>query len=82
MKGRLLMSLESTTAAASFFGKQELFKRKISSPEELFQEIDKVGPKEIMDFSQKYFQKKNLNLAFVGPARKFDKLTQIVSKFE
>jgi len=82
MKGRLLMSLESTTSAASFFGKQELFRRKIDSPEELFQEIDKVGPEEIIDLSQRYFQKKNLNLAFVGPARKNEKLTQILSRFE
>ncbi len=82
MKGRILMSLESTTSAASFFGKQELFKNEIQSPEDLFQEIDKVGPKEILNFSQKYFQKNNLNLAFIGPAKKTEKLTKIISKFD
>ncbi|MDZ7611648.1 MAG: pitrilysin family protein [Candidatus Moranbacteria bacterium] len=67
IKGKTLMSLESSSAVANFFGNQELFRKEIKKPAELFNKIDKVASAEIRRVAKKIFQDKNLNLAIIGP---------------
>lgn len=77
LKGKTLMSLESTSSVASFFGDQELFKEGIKTPVELFKEIEKVTPKQLQRIAKKIFRDQTLNLAVIGPYKdeeKFQKL--------
>ncbi len=67
LKGTMTMSLESSSAVASFLGNQELFRGKLRQPKELFTEIDKVTADDIMKIAKKYMINQNLNLAIVGP---------------
>jgi predicted Zn-dependent peptidase len=78
LKGKTMMTLESSSAVASFLGDQELFRRKIKQPEELFIEIDKVTADDIIKASRKYLVNKNLNLAVVGPHKNESELKKFL----
>lgn len=67
IKGNTLMSLESTTAVANFFGDQELFYGKVRDPQELFDKIDAVTSDDLKGMARRMFINKNLNLAVIGP---------------
>ena len=79
-KGRLALLLESSDARASFYATQEIFERKIMSPKEIMNEIDKITTDDILKVAKDIFKPKNLNLALVGPYKdkeKFKKLLKL-----
>lgn len=78
LKGKMLMSLESSSAQASFFGDQELFKGKVDMPEILFSKIDKVSQDDIMKTAKNIFANKGLNLALIGPHKNLDELKNML----
>lgn len=78
LKGKMLMSLESSSAQASFFGDQELFKGKIDMPEILFSKIDKVSQDDIIKTAKNIFANKGLNLALIGPHKNLDELKNML----
>jgi predicted Zn-dependent peptidase len=61
------LELESSDAWTSFYGMQEILKKKIKSPEEVEKEVRKVTAKQIQDMAKKIFVNKHLNLALIGP---------------
>lgn len=67
MKGRMMLSLESSDARASYYAFQELLEGKISTPEDEFKNIDAVTAKDIQNFAREVFTNENLNLVVVGP---------------
>lgn len=79
IKGRALISLESSDAQAYFYGKQELLRDKIISMEEIFKEIDQVTAEEIQLVSKNIFKPENLNLAMVGPSLKEKEFIKLIN---
>ena len=80
LKGKMILGLESSDAKASFFGTQELLRRKIQTPEQIFAKIDKVTKKDIQRVAKSLFKKENLNLALIGPFKddkQFKKLLKL-----
>ena len=67
IKGKTMMALESSSAVASFLGDQELFRREIKEPQEIFDKIDQVTAEEIHQVAEEIFVKEQLNLAIIGP---------------
>ncbi|MEA1926139.1 MAG: pitrilysin family protein [Patescibacteria group bacterium] len=67
LKGRMLMSLESTSAVATFFGDQELFRKEIRTPQQLFEKIDGISAEDIQHVAKKIIRNGGLNVAVVGP---------------
>ena len=67
IKGKTMMALESSSAVASFLGDQELFRREIKEPQEIFDKIDQVTAEEIRQVAEEIFVKEQLNLAIIGP---------------
>lgn len=78
LKGKTLMSLESTSAVTSFFGEQELFRGKVESPEKIFEKIDQVTADDVQKIAQEILVNKNLNLAIVGPHAETQELKSIL----
>ncbi len=78
LKGRALMNLESSSAVATFFGDQELFKKKIKKAEEIFQKIDRVTESDIKKIAKKIFVSNGLNLAVIGPQKNEEKISKIL----
>ncbi len=72
IKGRTVMSLESSSTMASFFADQEILTGKISTPEEKLAKIDLVTVADIQRVAQDIFKEEKLNLALIGPFKKKD----------
>lgn len=80
IRGRMAISLESSSSLASFITSQELLCGKILTPEEKFAKISAVTAKDLQRVAKKIFTEKGLNLAIIGPFRdgkKFEKLLKL-----
>lgn len=76
-KGKMALLLETSDSQASFFGMQELLKKEILTPEQVYQEIDKITADDILKVAKTIFKPEKLNLALLGPFEdksKFEKL--------
>ncbi|MGB9743480.1 MAG: M16 family metallopeptidase [Minisyncoccales bacterium] len=79
-KGHLALSLESSDAQASFYGLQEILENKILTPEQIFREVDKITPNDMLKLAKEIFQPARLNLAIIGPFKEkeyFQKLLKL-----
>lgn len=77
LKGHIALSLEETESINHFFGEEELIMGKVKTPEEVFENIDKVTSQQVVALAKKYFVKSSLNLAIIGPFKSklaFEKL--------
>ena len=78
IKGISVMGLESSDDVAMFFIDQELKKKKIMTPQEIFARIDKVTTEDILRVAKDIFQNETLNLAVIGPHKDAKKLTKLL----
>ncbi|MFH1232301.1 MAG: pitrilysin family protein [Patescibacteria group bacterium] len=71
--GRTALQLEESDSIASWYAqqaitfKQQKVSKKILSPSDYYQKIDKVSAEEIMKVAQEIFIDNKLNLAIIGP---------------
>ncbi|MDO8620878.1 MAG: pitrilysin family protein [Candidatus Levybacteria bacterium] len=66
IKGHLVLELEDSRSVAGFYASQELLEKKIKSPDNFIENIDKVTAGEVYSVAKKYFVKAGLNLAVIG----------------
>ncbi|HOI59735.1 MAG TPA: pitrilysin family protein [Candidatus Pacearchaeota archaeon] len=81
LKGKTVLSIESSNAKANFYGIQELLKGEIKEINDLFKEIDKVTVEDIMRVSNDVFTFEKLNLAIIGPFENKDKFKKILLSY-
>ncbi len=67
IRGRMILSLESSDEIAGFLAGQELMKRKIEKPEEILAKIGKVTAGDVQRVARETFVNEKLNLAMIGP---------------
>ena len=65
----MILHLESSNAKANFYGMQELLRREMLTPEEIYGKIDKVTPLEVRTVARDIFRPEKLNLVVLGPYR-------------
>jgi len=70
VRGQMALSLESSSDWASFYGEQEILRKKILTPQEILANFDKVRLEDIIRVGQEIFKNERLNAAFVGPVGK------------
>ncbi len=78
LKGHLALSLEDTSSVNAFFGDQQLFSKKVLTPNEVFAKIDKVTADEVYFEAKRLFVPQRLNLAIIGPYENGDKFNKII----
>lgn len=78
LKGKTILSLESSHSLASFYAWQELLEDKILTPSEVFKKIDQVTESDILRVAQDIFTPKKLNLALIGPFEEKEKFQQLL----
>jgi len=76
--GNMKLSLESSDDIASFYGGQELLRRKIKNAEQKAAEIRKVTAKDIQKIANEIFRNSKLNLALIGPFKEKNKFLEIL----
>lgn len=79
IKGKSLMGLEASDEVAMFFASQEMKKKKILTPQEIFAKIDKVTAIDILKVAQEIFSQKRLNLAIIGPHKDAQKTKALLN---
>ncbi|MEX0888080.1 MAG: insulinase family protein, partial [Patescibacteria group bacterium] len=67
LRGDLVLGLESTSGACSYFLGQEVLEKKIETPKEKLAKIDAVTAEDIQKVAQELFVDAGLNLALIGP---------------
>ena len=78
LKGRMILSLESSDSQASFYADQELLEEKILTPEQIFKKIDAVSANDIIKTARDIFQPEKLNLALIGPFKRKEKFQRLL----
>jgi len=77
LAGSMALAFESTDEVASFLGGQELFYRKILTPKDILDKVEKVTKGDIMKIVRGLFRKDKINLAAIGPeddAKPYEKI--------
>ena len=77
MAGSMALAFESTDEVASFLGGQELFYRRILTPKDILDKLEKVTKGDIMKVVRELFRKNSINLAAIGPqddAKPYEKI--------
>jgi len=77
-KGKMTLILETSDAQASFFGLQELLKKEILTPEEVYKKIDKITENDILKVARDIFKPEKLNLALIGPFKDKDRFQKLL----
>ena len=81
LRGRLVLELEDSSDLAGFFGRQELYTRKIKTPDEKFAEYEAVTAADIRAVAKDIIRKNRASLALIGPfkdqERHFAKLVKL-----
>ncbi len=80
IKGKSTLALEDNQARLDWFLEQVAFHRKIETPQQFFDAIDKITAKDIQKVARDIIQEKNLTLAVIGPYKSdkhFKKLLKI-----
>lgn len=67
LKGKMVLRLEDSESLADYFGKQELFFKKLETPEDKLKKYFRVRAKDILDAARKIIVQERLNLALIGP---------------
>jgi predicted Zn-dependent peptidase len=79
IKGRMAISLESSSNLANFVASQDLLTGKILTPREKFDKINAVTAKDVQRVARKIFVLEKTNLALIGPYKDKIKLQKIIN---
>ncbi|KKT26392.1 MAG: Peptidase M16 domain protein [Parcubacteria group bacterium GW2011_GWA2_43_9b] len=77
LQGSLRLGLETSDEMASWIGVQELLRKEILTPEQIFSKIKAVSAQDLQRVARDIFQPAKLNLALIGPFKekeRFEKL--------
>lgn len=69
LKGRTLLALEGSDEQADFYGKQELFKKKVLSPEEKLARFFAVKRQDVQKAAKDIFHTNRIRAAMIGPLK-------------
>jgi predicted Zn-dependent peptidase len=79
LRGSLVLGLESTSGACSYFLGQEVLEGKVETPEEKLKKIDAVTADDVQKVAQEIFVTKGLNLALIGPFSDSDRFRHLLA---
>lgn len=69
LKGAMIIDFENPMELAEFFGYQSLFSRKILTPKQILDKIDKVTSSDIQKVANEFFKPELLNIAMIGKGK-------------
>ena len=78
--GTTRLSLETSDEMAMWIGEQEILRKEILTPEQIFSKIKAVSAADLQRVARDIFQPAQLNLALIGPFKekeRFEKLLRI-----
>ncbi|MBI2628121.1 MAG: insulinase family protein [Candidatus Niyogibacteria bacterium] len=79
-RGTMALSFESSDEVASFYGEQAFFQKKILSPEEIWQKMEKFSRDDLARAARDLFHPSRFNLAIIGPHQDADFYQKLLEK--
>jgi predicted Zn-dependent peptidase len=67
IKGKTTLALEDNQVRLDWFMERVAFFKKISTPDDAFEKLDKVTAADVLKVANDLFQEKNMSLAVIGP---------------
>ena len=74
------MSLESSSAVASYFGDQELYHKPIQTPQQILAALDRVTRSDVQRIAKSIFVHRTLNLAYIGPHHNEEAMAKLLKR--
>jgi len=78
LKGGMILTLEDSMQVATRYAFQALLEKKMRTPQEAIKLIDKVTAEDVRQTCQELFQKKNFNLAIIGPYKEEERFKKLL----
>lgn len=78
LQGTLRLGLETSDEMASWIGTQEILKKEILTPEQIFNKIKAVSAVDLQRVARDIFRPEKLNLALIGPFKDKNKFEQLL----
>jgi len=82
IKGKAILSLETSDSWASFYGKQELLENKLLPLKDIFRKVDEVTIDDIYNVASDIFKPNKLNLALIGPFKEKNRFEKLLLNFQ
>ncbi len=79
-EGKLLLGLEDSADVAAWYGKAKLLLGRLITPEEKIKKIKQVKREDVQRVANKLLNRKDLNLAIIGPFKKRQPFLRILEK--
>lgn len=70
VRGRITLSMENSSAQASWYAGQALFLKQIETPEQRLEKIDKVTKEQIQSLAKKVFSMNKMRVSLIGDLEK------------
>lgn len=67
IKGKSTLALEDNQARLDWFLEQAAFHKTLQTPQQFFDEVDKITAKQVQNIAREILQPQNLTLAIIGP---------------
>ncbi len=80
LRGSMALAFESTDEVASFLAGQELFYKKVMTPEDILAKIEKVKRSDIIKVAREIFRAEKINMAAIGPHEDIKKYETILGE--
>ncbi|MEX2054555.1 MAG: pitrilysin family protein [Candidatus Andersenbacteria bacterium] len=78
LRGQMVIDLEETNALAMFVGMQELLKKKVLAPVDIWEEVQAVTPDDIQKVAQELLVPQRRSLALLGPQKSAAAFTKLL----
>lgn len=80
LRGKIVLEMEDSESLASWYGRQALFHKKLTTPDERYRELLKITPARIQLVAKALFKRSRLNVAIIGPVRNRAALNAIIRR--
>ncbi len=72
IRGAITLSMENSSSQATWYARQSLFSKKIKTPEEKLQEIEKVTQEQVMKMAKRLYKDSQMRIAIIGDVEQKD----------
>ncbi len=78
IKGHILLSMENSSARASWYAMRSLFYDEVVSPDEQIKRVDAVTKDDVQKLAREVFNRKKMTMSYIGPEEDADKIRAVL----
>lgn len=79
IRGKLTLKLEDSEEVAHFLAQQEVFRKRVTTPEARLKEVERVRAAGVQDVARRILRRERANFALIGPFKKPQPFLRVLS---